>query len=80
MTKQTTPMTGAQRVKAFNTRLKERGGCRIPSGYLEPSHAGMLAALLASGYGGTSTAVIARAIQEAHEKMQANEKSLQVSV
>lgn len=68
-------------MREFNQRLKERGGCRIPSGYLEPEHACMLAALLAYGYGGTSTAVIARAIQEAHEKnLLATEKSLQVNV
>jgi len=62
-------LTGAQRVQAYTARLLASGGARIPSGYLTPEQATMLADLLASGYAQTQSGVIVAALCDAHKKM-----------
>jgi hypothetical protein len=51
--------------RAYESRLRERGGRRLPGGTLQPDAAAALAALLASSYAPSATAAISRALIEA---------------
>lgn len=51
--------------RAYESRLRERGGKRLPGGTLQPDAAAALAALLGAGYAPSATACIARALIEA---------------
>lgn len=68
MTNGKSPIPLVQRVRATEARLIERGGRRMPNGYLQPASAQALDDLVRSGYADSATAVIARAITEAHAR------------
>lgn len=61
--------TNTQRVLRANAALIKRGGRRMPSGYLQPDAAKVLAELVTSGYGPSPVAVIVCALFDAHKKM-----------
>lgn len=65
-----TPLTPAQRVRRAEKALLERGGKRIPSGYLQPDAAQALADLVASGYADSPVAAISAALLDAQKKVQ----------
>ena len=56
------------RVLRANAALIDRGGRRMPSGYLQPDVASALQALIDSGYAQSPVAVINRAILDAYKK------------
>lgn len=58
----TAPLTPAQRVARAQAALVERGGRRMPSGYLQPDAAQALQKLVASGYAPSPVAVISKAL------------------
>ena len=64
-----TIQTPAQRVRKAQQALKERGGRRMPSGYLQPDAAQALADLVASGYGASPVAVISAALLDTQKKV-----------
>jgi len=64
-----TIQTPAQRVRKAQQALKERGGLRMPSGYLQPDAAQALSDLVASGYGASPVAVISAALLDAKRKI-----------
>lgn len=57
--------TSPPKQRAYESRLRERGGRRLPGGTLQPDAAAALAALLAAGYAPSATAAISRALIEA---------------
>lgn len=59
--------TNAERVAKSRAALVERGGCKIPTGYLQPDAAKAVDYLLAAGYAGTKSAVISRALIDAQK-------------
>lgn len=63
------PLTPYERVTRANAALIDRGGRRMPSGYLQPEEAKALAELLAAGYAPNVVACIATAIKDAHKKI-----------
>ena len=67
-------LSGSERVQRYTQRLKDKGGARIPSGYLTPEQAQQVADLLASGYASTQSGVVVSAIRDAHRKMQRSKK------
>ena len=66
MTDETTARPLKQR--AYESRLRERGGRRLPGGTLQPDAAQALDALMAAGYAPSATAAIARALLEASKR------------
>ena len=56
------PLTPAERVARAQAALVERGGRRMPSGYLQPDAAQALQKLVASGYAPSPVAVISKAL------------------
>ncbi len=65
----TAPLTPAQRVRRAEAALKERGGRRIPGGYLQPDAAQALESLVQSGYAASPVAVISTALLDAQRKL-----------
>lgn len=63
------PLTPAQRVRRAEASLKERGGRRIPGGFLQPDAAQALADLVGSGYAASPVAVISAALLDAQRKV-----------
>lgn len=61
----TTQDTSPPKQRAYESRLRERGGRRLPGGTLQPDAAAALSALLAAGYAPSATAAISRALVEA---------------
>ena len=74
MTNKPTPLTPSQRVQRANRALIERGGRRMPGGYLQPDAAQQLEELLEAGYASSPVAVIATALRDAHKKILRNTK------
>lgn len=66
MTKTTNP--NSIRVLRANAALLERGGRRMPGGYLQPDVASTLQLLISNGYAQSPVAVINRAILDAYKK------------
>lgn len=64
-----TTLTPAQRVRRAEASLKERGGRRMPNGYLQPDAANALDALVATGYALSPVAVISAALLDAQRKV-----------
>ena len=56
------PLTPAQRVARAQAALIERGGRRMPSGYLQPDAAAALQKLVACGYAPSPVAAISKAL------------------
>lgn len=56
------PLTPAQRVARAQAALVERGGRRIPSGYLQPDAAQALESLVQAGYASSPVSVISAAL------------------
>lgn len=63
-----TPLTPAQRVRRSESSLKERGGRRMPNGYLQPEAAKALDDLVANGYALSPVAAISAALLDARKK------------
>ena len=61
----TASLTPSQRVRLSEAALKERGGRRMPNGYLQPGAAQALAQLVADGYAASPVAVISKALLSA---------------
>lgn len=59
--------TNAERVAKSRAALVARGGVKLPTGYLRPDAAKAVDYLLAAGYAGTKSAVISRALLDAHK-------------
>ena len=59
------PLTPAQRVARAQAALLQRGGRRMPSGYLQPDAATALQKLVACGYAPSPVAVISKALLSA---------------
>jgi len=55
--------------RAYESRLRDRGGRRLPGGTLQPDAARALDALVAAGYAPSATACIARALVEAADRL-----------
>lgn len=51
--------------RAYESRLRERGGRRLPGGTLQPDAARALDELLRKGYASSATACIAKALIDA---------------
>lgn len=68
------PLTLSERVTRSNAALVARGGCRNPSGYLQPEVAEALDALVLAGYAPSRLAVIAQAVLDAKRKMDRTQK------
>jgi hypothetical protein len=66
---ETTTLTPSQRVMRANAALIEKGGRRMPGGYLQPDAAQALADLIAAGYAGGAVAVISAALLDAQRKL-----------
>ena len=62
-----TPLTQSQKVQRSQAALAARGGRRLHAN-LQPEVARALDDLLASGYAHTASAVIAKALMQAHSK------------
>lgn len=58
----TKPLTPAERVHRAQTALVERGGRRMPSGYLQPDAAAALQKLVDCGYAPSPVAAISKAL------------------
>jgi len=56
-------------VRTSNARVIAAGGRRMPSGYLQPDDARILAELIESGYAMSPLAVITTALRDAHKKI-----------
>lgn len=56
------PLTPAERVARAQAALVERGGRRMPSGYLQPDAAAALKKLVASGYAPSPVSAISKAL------------------
>ena len=63
-----TTLTLAQRVRRAEASLKERGGRRMPNGYLQPDAAQALDDLVATGYALSPVAAISAALLDARKK------------
>ena len=63
-----TPKTLAIRVRESEARSLEAGAVRMPGGLLQADAAHALSVLLESGYAGSKTAVISKALIAAHKK------------
>ena len=63
-----TTLTLAQRVRRAEASLKERGGRRMPNGYLQPDAAKALDDLVATGYALSPVAAISAALLDARKK------------
>lgn len=59
--------TNSERVAKARSALVTNGGMKIPTGYLQPAAAKAVDYLLSSGYAGTKSAVISRALLDAHK-------------
>lgn len=68
MRKMTTSQNAA-RVRRAEATLKERGGRRMPSGYLQPDAAQALADLINAEYAKSPLAVISAALLDARRKI-----------
>lgn len=64
----TSPDDRPPKQRAYESRLRERGGRRLPGGSLQPDAALALDALLAAGYAPSATSCIARALLEAAKR------------
>jgi len=64
-----TQSQNAARVRKAEATLKERGGRRMPSGYLQPDAAQALVDLVLAGYGKSPLAVISAALLDARRKI-----------
>ena len=58
----TKPLTPAERVRRARAALVERGGKRIPTGYLQPDAAAALQKLVDCGYAPSPVAAISKAL------------------
>lgn len=67
------------RVLRANAALLERGGRRMPSGYLQPDVASALQLLISSGYAQSPIAAINRAILDACKKTGKNPTKVAIS-
>ena len=56
------PLTPAERVRRARAALLERGGKRIPTGYLQPDAAAALQKLVDCGYAPSPVAAISKAL------------------
>lgn len=56
------PLTPAERVARARIALVERGGRRMPSGYLQPDAAAALQKLVDCGYASSPVAAISKAL------------------
>lgn len=63
-----TTLTPAQRVRRAEASLKERGGRRMPNGYLQPDAAKALDDLVTTGYAPSPVAAISAALLDARKK------------
>lgn len=54
-----------ERQKAYRERIKQKGRKRIPSGYMQPDVAQMVAQLINQGYASSINAVLHRAVRDA---------------
>ena len=63
-----TTLTLAQRVRRAEASLKERGGRRMPNGYLQPDAAQALDDLVTNGYALSPVAAISAALLDARKK------------
>jgi len=61
--------TPSDYVRTSNARVLAAGGRRMPSGYLQPGDARILAELISAGYAPSPLAVITSALRDAHKKM-----------
>jgi len=61
--------TNSDYVRTSNARLIAAGGRRVPSGYLQPGDARILAELISAGYATSPLAVITSALRDAHKKI-----------
>lgn len=61
--------TNAERVAKARQALTQRGGRRIPTGWLQPDAARALDALVAAGYAPSATGAIAQALLDAQRKI-----------
>lgn len=68
----TTPLTPAQRVRRAQAALVERGGRRMPSGYLQPDAARALQSLVDTGYAPSPVAAISAALLDAQARASAH--------
>lgn len=65
----TEALTLSQRVRRAESSLKERGGRRMPNGFLQPDAAQALADLVQAGYAPSPVAVISAALLDARRKV-----------
>jgi len=61
--------TNAQRVAKARQSLVQRGGRRIPTGYIQPDAAQALEALVSAGYAPSAVGAISQALLDAQRKI-----------
>jgi hypothetical protein len=59
----------SERVKKSIKSLLERGGKRLPSGYLQPEDAVKIDSLVKSGYASSHLGVVVCAVRDAYKKI-----------
>lgn len=67
-----TQSTNALSVRKSEEALKERGGCRMPNGYLQPDAAKALKELVDANYARSASAAINLALLEAKKRLKKN--------
>lgn len=60
-----------QKQRTYESRIRQRGGMRLPGGSLQPDATRALEMLLVAGYAPSATACIARALLDAAKRQKA---------